>query len=309
MHKETKVHLIYAFTIILIVSGMLFYEHNQTQATRDLLLSEVIKINQQVKNLQAKDASLEKTLTTISGNVSTLSTDLNQQKSQVTSDLKTLTGELQDVRVESRAQLGVLEDKVSTLKAQNQDFSDVIEKSIPAVISVNTNSGSGSGFIVRSNGYAVTNYHVIAGASAGSAVTSDGQRHAIRIVGFNKDADVALLELTGSGFPTLKWGNSKQITIGESVIAVGNPGGLDFTVTKGIISAKRQDSEENPLIQIDVPINPGNSGGPLINSAGRVIGVNTKKIRGFEGVGFALESNYVENIINEIIEENTPPTS
>jgi S1-C subfamily serine protease len=281
MHKETKVHLIYAFTIILIVSGMLFYEHNQTQATRDLLLSEVIKINQQVKNLQAKDASLE----------------------------KTLTGELQDVRVESRAQLGVLEDKVSTLKAQNQDFSDVIEKSIPAVISVNTNSGSGSGFIVRSNGYAVTNYHVIAGASAGSAVTSDGQRHAIRIVGFNKDADVALLELTGSGFPTLKWGNSKQITIGESVIAVGNPGGLDFTVTKGIISAKRQDSEENPLIQIDVPINPGNSGGPLINSAGRVIGVNTKKIRGFEGVGFALESNYVENIINEIIEENTPPTS
>ena len=83
---------------------------------------------------------------------------------------------------------------------------------------------------------------------------------------------------------------------------MGNPGGLDFTVTKGIVSAFRKDAEGNDLIQIDVPINPGNSGGPLINSEGRVIGVNTKKIEGFEGVGFALASDYVEDIVQDLID-------
>ena len=94
--------------------------------------------------------------------------------------------------------------------------------------------------------------------------------------------------------------------VGEKVIAVGNPGGLDFTVTQGIVSAvDRLDSKGNEYVQIDVPINPGNSGGPLINSDGRVIGVNTKKVSGFESLGFALEADLVRDIIDGVIEANT----
>ncbi|MEK6901521.1 MAG: trypsin-like peptidase domain-containing protein, partial [Nanoarchaeota archaeon] len=102
----------------------------------------------------------------------------------------------------------------------------------------------------------------------------------------------------------LRFGNSHNAKVGEKVIAIGNPGGLDFSVTQGIISAtNRQDSNGNQYIQIDVPINPGNSGGPLINAEGKVLGVNTLKLVGFEGLGFALASSYVDDIITTIIEE------
>jgi serine protease Do len=220
-------------------------------------------------------------------------------------EIKSLTGDLDQVKFDNKKQLGELEEKLSGLKAEFSDFSSVIENSVPAIVSVRTNVGLGSGFIVHGDGYIVTNYHVIEGATAASVIDSELESHAVRLVGFDANADVAVLKIEGRRLPRLSWGNSGDVKVGEKVIAVGNPGGLEFTVTQGIVSAiKRSDARGRDLIQIDVPINPGNSGGPLINTKGRVVGVNTLKIAGFEGVGFALASDYVENIVDAIIDED-----
>ena len=299
MKRETKQHLIYTLVIILIISGVVWYEHNETKETRKILTQEISKLSNQVSSLQNQ---LNEKIQQLKGNI----TDLNMNLEDRETEIKSLTGELAQVKVENKQQVDQLQENIKKIKAQNQDFSSVIEDAIPSVISVRTNVGSGSGFIIQSNGYAVTNYHVIEDATAGNAVTSDGKSHTIRIVGFNKNADIAVLELSGEGFPKLRFGSSNNLDIGERVIAVGSPGGLDFTVTQGIVSAQRTENNGNELVQIDVPINPGNSGGPLINSAGKVVGVNTKKISGFEGVGFALASSYVDDIVDEIIVSDVP---
>ncbi len=297
MKKENRVHMTYGLIILVLFFSLFIYENYQTKNTRQALADSTNLLNNKISDLQKKletdlKASLDK---------------VNKSLEQQGSELATITGDLQQVKVESQQQLGELQEKISKLKAQNQDFSEVIEKAIPAVVSIRTDIGAGSGFLVEENGYTVTNYHVIENARAGTAITSDGARHTIRIVGFNRQADIAVLQLEGNDFATLSWGSSEKMAIGESVIAVGNPGGLDFSVTKGIISAFREDPEGNALIQIDVPINPGNSGGPLINSAGRVIGVNTKKIQGFEGVGFALASDFIEDFVEDIINTDQQP--
>ena len=294
MKKEIKQHLIHVGIIIILVAGIIFYQHTQTTETRSLLNNEISETNQEINNLKEKNTQLENNLNEA---ISKLNIDIQEKDTEI----KTLTGELEQVKTENKEQLGELESKLSKLKAQNKDFSGVIEEVVPSVVSIGTNLGSGSGFIISSNGYVVTNYHVIEGATSGSAMTSDGENHKIRILGYNEIADVAVLELEGNNFEEITFGDSDEIEIGESVIAVGSPGGLDFTVTQGIVSAQRTDQNKNQYIQIDVPINPGNSGGPLINSRGKVIGVNTKKISEFEGVGFALASDFVQNIVEEIL--------
>lgn len=216
-------------------------------------------------------------------------------------EIEGLTGELGELKIESQKQLSSLEEQISGLKSEFKDFSEVIDEVLPSVVSVKTNIGVGSGFIIDSGGYIVTNYHVINGASAASVITSEGGAYAVSLVGTDINADIALLKIDASGLKKLSFGNSDNVKVGEKVIAVGNPGGLDFSVTQGIVSAvNREDSRGNLYIQIDVPINPGNSGGPLINTEGQVIGVNTLKLAGFEGVGFALASNNVEDVVDDL---------
>ncbi|MBS3116585.1 trypsin-like peptidase domain-containing protein [Candidatus Woesearchaeota archaeon] len=298
MKKEVKLYLLYGAFFLLAISSILIYENYQTKQTRNLIVAEAQRLGGLITAAQGKIQTLESNVGKVEKEINDINSELDRKESAIQS----LTGELQEVKIESQQQVSELQDKISKLKAQNQDFSDVIEKAIPSVVSIRTDVGAGSGFIIEENGYTVTNYHVIENARAGTAITSDNERHSIRIVGFNEKADIAVLDLDDGNFKKLSWGSSQRTQIGESVIAVGNPGGLDFTVTKGIVSAFRKDAEGNDLIQIDVPINPGNSGGPLINSEGRVIGVNTKKIEGFEGVGFALASDYVEDIVQDLID-------
>lgn len=300
MKKETKTHIVYGVILLLLILGISSYEYiqakNITQALAAMetsLEGKITAVDQSVKNL---GQDLKKAQKDISG----LSSSLEEKETKIQS----LSGQLEEVRTESLEQLGELSDKITNLKLQNQDFSEVIENSIPAVVSVRTDSGSGSGFLIRQNGYIVTNNHVIVQARAATIVTSDGDGHGVYLVGADADADIAVLKIDGEGYTLLRFGDSDEITVGEKAIAIGNPGGLDFTVTQGIISAvDREDANGNMFVQIDVPINPGNSGGPLINAAGKVIGVTTKKVVGFEGVGFALESNQVEEIANNLIAE------
>ncbi|MFV0420686.1 Do family serine endopeptidase [Oleidesulfovibrio sp.] len=166
----------------------------------------------------------------------------------------------------------------------------------------------GSGFIISSDGYIVTNNHVIAGADVVSVnvESKDGEPDTFvaTVVGTDAETDLALLKIdAGRPLATLSFGNSDNIQVGEWVMAIGNPFGLDHSVTAGIVSALGRDIRSGPFddfIQTDASINPGNSGGPLINSKGQVIGINTAIIASGQGIGFAVPSNLARRVIEEL---------
>ena len=171
----------------------------------------------------------------------------------------------------------------------------------------------GSGFIVDSSGYIVTNHHVVGSADPEVYVTLyGGDTVKGETVWSNSELDLAIVKIQVSGLPYMKLADSKNITIGETVYAIGNPLGFEFqrTVTSGIVSGKNRSINLNgtymeDLIQTDASINSGNSGGPLINKNGEVIGINTIKVESAEGIGFAIPANQIKPIIEKIKEKNT----
>jgi serine protease Do len=155
----------------------------------------------------------------------------------------------------------------------------------------------GSGFIVSSDGYILTNAHVVDGANIVTVKTTDKREYRAKVVGADKQSDVAVLKIEAKNLPTVKIGDPNGSKVGQWVVAIGSPYGFDNTVTSGIISAKsRSLPNENytPFIQTDVPVNPGNSGGPLFNLQGEVIGINSmiySQTGGFQGLSFAIPIN------------------
>ncbi len=155
-----------------------------------------------------------------------------------------------------------------------------------------TPRGVGSGFILNGDGYVMTNAHVIEGAEEVIVTLADKREFKARTIGADKKSDVALVKIDASGLPTVRIGDVAKLKVGEWVIAIGSPFGLESTVTAGIVSAKSRDTGELlPLIQTDVAINPGNSGGPLINMRGEVVGINSQiysRSGGYQGISFAI---------------------
>lgn len=194
------------------------------------------------------------------------------------------------------------EQEIELIKTSPSDFSDVVEKAIKSVVSVLTESAMGSGFIINNGGYIVTNYHVIENARIVKVLTYDKKILPAEVIGIDKLRDLALLKIDGE-YDYLSLGNSDELQIGRRVVAIGNPLGLSFTVTEGIISALDREGPNGieEYIQTDVSLNPGNSGGPLIDTTGKVIGINNFKIGGAESLGFALESNSIEESVNGIV--------
>ena len=167
----------------------------------------------------------------------------------------------------------------------------------------------GSGFLITSDGYLVTNNHVIKDASSITVVLDDGREYTATIKGTDSRTDLALLKIDEKNLPFLTFGDSDALKIGELAIAIGNPCGLGATLTTGVISAKgRQDlgiAAYEDFIQTDAAINPGNSGGPLLNIRGEVIGVNTAiytKSGGYMGIGFSIPSYMAQNVIDQILD-------
>ncbi|GAB3355091.1 DegQ family serine endoprotease [Giesbergeria sinuosa] len=152
--------------------------------------------------------------------------------------------------------------------------------------------GVGSGFIVSNDGYVLTNAHVVEGADQVLVTLTDKREFKARIIGTDKRTDVAVLKIEASGLPTVKVGDSGRLKVGEWVMAIGSPFGLENSVTAGIVSAKQRDTGDYlPFIQTDVAINPGNSGGPLINMRGEVVGINSQiysRSGGYMGIAFAI---------------------
>ncbi len=152
--------------------------------------------------------------------------------------------------------------------------------------------GVGSGFIISSDGYVLTNAHVVEGADEVFVTLTDKREFKAKIIGSDRRTDVALVKIEGNNLPRLTMGDSSKLRVGEWVIAIGSPFGLENTVTAGIISANSRDTGDYlPLIQTDVAVNPGNSGGPLINMRGEVIGINSQiysRSGGYMGISFAV---------------------
>lgn len=211
----------------------------------------------------------------------------------------------------------------------------VAQKVTPSVVGIRTTvsvmnffggtseaSGDGSGVIYSSEGYIVTNYHVIADNTTGRPAekievyldTESAEAFPATLVGYNISADIAVLKINATGLPAVEIADSDKLKVGQYVITVGNPGGLEFmdSVTYGVISGLNRvvsTSSGIELIQTDAAINPGNSGGALVNSKGELVGINSSKIvsEEFEGMGFAIPSNTVVKICENIIsKENSP---
>ena len=153
-------------------------------------------------------------------------------------------------------------------------------------------SGLGSGFILTSDGYVMTNAHVVDGADDVIVTLTDKREFKAKIVGADKRTDVAVVKIDATGLPAVKIGDVNQLKVGEWVMAIGSPFGLENSVTAGIVSAKQRDTGDYlPFIQTDVAINPGNSGGPLLNMRGEVVGINSQiysRSGGFMGISFSI---------------------
>lgn len=194
---------------------------------------------------------------------------------------------------------------------------EIYAKNIPSVVSISClssrGSASGTGVVLSQDGYLVTNYHVISGAQEITVLLTDDRTFTAQSVGYDAVSDLAVLHIDAQNLTAAKFGNSDTLRVGDTVVAIGDPLGVEFrgTYTNGIVSAINRDVEVNgrtmTLIQTNAALNSGNSGGPLINCYGQVIGINTMKIGAFtdnagvEGLGFAIPSTQVKEIVDQII--------
>jgi serine protease Do len=164
--------------------------------------------------------------------------------------------------------------------------------------------GVGSGFILSADGYVLTNAHVVEGADEVIVTLTDKREFKARTIGADKRSDVALVKIEATGLPTVRIGDVAKLKVGEWVIAIGSPFGLENSVTAGIVSAKSRDTGELlPLIQTDVAINPGNSGGPLINMRGEVVGINSQiysRSGGYMGISFAIPIDEATRVYEQL---------
>ena len=199
---------------------------------------------------------------------------------------------------------------------------DMVRRALPAVVSITTRQietnqfnqavparGLGSGFIVDRRGYVLTNNHVVEGADEIKVTLTDERTFRASLVGVDRFTDLAVLKIDARELPSLRLADSARLAVGETVVAVGSPLWIEGgpTVTVGVVSALGRSMEEpglpilHNLIQTDAAINPGNSGGPLLDLAGRVVGINTAIIPSAHGIGFAISINMAKPVVRELI--------
>lgn len=211
--------------------------------------------------------------------------------------------------------------------ANSTDISQAVKKAVGSVVGITTVEvqrygfleqevdGVGSGVIIDSNGYILTNSHVVGdgGAKQIKVLFENGDEEAGKVLWCDTSLDLAIIKVDKKDLPVASLGDSDKLQVGEVAIAIGNPLGLEFqrTVTSGIISGLHRSirvDEANiieDLIQTDASINPGNSGGPLLNSKGEVIGINTAKIKTAEGLGFSIPINTIKPIVEQVVKEGS----
>ncbi len=309
MNKKTRDLILIVFSVLVLTGGIIYYFSYNLKIVRQDYEAKISDLNQQITaNLQAAQRSLENKIGVLGSNLSSqigfVEIDLTNFKKQNLQEITTLSSLIDQIEQQSNIKLNELKDELKNIKIKSADFSAIVNDVLQSVVSIKTNVGQGSGAIIDRKGYVVTNVHVISGASTVKVITYAGNTYdASVLVGYDSAADIAVLKIEAADLRALNFGNSDEVKVGEKVIAAGNPAGLAFTVTEGIVSAFRTAQNNVRYIQTDVPINPGNSGGPLINTKGEIIGINNFKVGGFEGLGFAISSNNVRSVVNKIISD------
>lgn len=204
----------------------------------------------------------------------------------------------------------------SDLDPYSNTVISAVEKVSPAVVQIiaykNENvkdAGGGSGFFISSEGFIVTNSHVVAEAAKIEVRTPEGEVFLAELKGNDPSTDVAVIKVYGKNFPAARFGDSSKLRVGQLVVAIGNPYGFQYTVTAGVVSALGRSMRSyagrliDNIIQTDAALNPGNSGGPLINSKGEVVGINTAIIASAQGLCFAVGSCTSEYVVGRLIME------
>ncbi|TLD70591.1 trypsin-like serine protease [Phragmitibacter flavus] len=219
------------------------------------------------------------------------------------------------------------------LSRLDEEISALAQRTLPCVVSIDTQNlqkerlnslfsrlevvpSLGSGVIITKEGHILTNHHVIANALEIRVTTNDQKSYKAEFIGTNPKADIAVIKIVDAdhNFPVLKFANSDQVRVGQTVFAVGNPFGLSGSFTQGIISARRNSAQTGNIFQTDTVINPGNSGGPLVDIHGEIVGINfsirsgNSQVNTWQGVGFAIPANEARVAFDTIIKEKTVPT-
>jgi S1-C subfamily serine protease len=203
------------------------------------------------------------------------------------------------------------------LDAYSRAVVGVVERTGPAVVSVSIGSsgptdefepaGAGSGFVIAPDGYIVTNSHVVQNAPRIDVTFTSGDKYRAQLAGQDESTDLAVLCVNAQGLPWASLGESAGLRVGQLVIAAGNPYGFQSTVSTGVVSAlgrslrSRQGRLIENIIQHTAPLNPGNSGGPLLDSQGRVVGINTAIIAMAQGIGFAIPADTARSVVSQLI--------
>jgi S1-C subfamily serine protease len=308
-----------AIVVLVVISNILIYNTLKTDFDGKLSV-----LNNKVVTV-GNDLSTEKKNSEEQRNLLEEMTISNFEKLQDALDLQTtrLRLDLESVKTETESELegitqqvGGLEERSSELEERNEeleelildidvtssDFSAIAGEVIKAVVSIKTDKGQGSGVIFDDRGYVMTNKHVVEGITSAQVVDYESNAYSISIVGMASDVDLAVIKINSDKiFNYLNFASGASV--GERVIAVGNPLGLSFTVTEGIISAvdRAIDDTNVRYVQTDVSINPGNSGGPLVNSNKNIVGINTLKISDTEGIGFAIPASVAKGIAEQAL--------
>ncbi|MEK6892067.1 MAG: trypsin-like peptidase domain-containing protein [Nanoarchaeota archaeon] len=307
--KQTHNTIFAAVLVLIILGGISYYFSYKMEVMQKDYNSKIVELNKKSEDGlnqlgRSLAAKIDAVRLNLSSEIGLISTSLQNFKGQNQKEIKTLSDLIDQIEQQSNIQLNELKTQVTNIRIKSADFTAIVNDVLQSVVSVSTNLGQGSGVITNTKGYIVTNVHVISGATAITVTTNSGSTYSVKeIIGYDSNADIAVLKIDAPGLKALPFGNSDNLEIGERVIAAGNPAGLSFTVTEGIVSALRQLSNGIKYIQTDVPINPGNSGGPLINAQGEVVGINNFKVGGFESLGFAISSNDVNTIVTKIISD------
>ena len=285
-------HLVYGVILTFIVIGFLFLGNYYSDNLEDDYNSKIALLKENISQLQSELGNKQKQIETLSFKV-------------IKSDeqIKEIGQQIKEENKQYKLQIGELNQRLTDLFVESESFSEIIPNVIDSVVSVLTDSGQGSGAIISSEGHVVTNYHIIEKATKASILTYDGKLHGVELIGFDVENDLAVLKITtNKNFDYFEFGDSSELKIGQKIVALGNPAGLSFTATEGIVSStSRLANDGLYYIQTDATLNPGNSGGPLINAQGKIIGIVDFKISGFEALGFAIPSNRAKEVLEPII--------
>lgn len=331
-YNPTTRHLLYINIAVIIFFGVLFgymtYDYNakmntlaaeQEEQMSELgadMASRIDSLNSQMtEQTQSLDSELGVWQNRVENINSDLSASLQNYNYQSINRDNALSKSIQDISTKSMSEIMSFSEQLETFRQASVDFSPIIPKAIESVVTIGSKGAgyfttTGSGVMINSNGYIVTNYHVIDDLGQIAVKMHDGTDYSATIVGKDEEYDVALIKLITerNTFEYLEWADSDEVFVGEHVIAVGNPVGFDSTVTEGIISNTKRlitGNGEIYYLQTDVAINAGNSGGPLIDKQGKIVGIATLKYSraGFEGLSFALRSNDVQGIVLGMMQE------